>query len=197
MYVVGEDGRGQALSGFIRDASASGAGIVTLDGESRWATGSSVTIPHPILIDDLADAREFLMEIGASQAVPQLFRETFSRPGDLDPNQSTFNTWAGARFKELRHAVSRCATLGFRVSGGFAIVRVWEGGAPIEARFWVGSDDPAMEAETGQLGFTDAQSRTLKLVDVGPVAWSEGARMAQLIAAGGTRGDEESEAAGR
>ena len=74
----------------------------------------------------------------------------------------------------------RCASLGFRVSGGFATVRVWEDGAAIEGRFWVGSDDPMVEAETGQLLFADSQSRTIPLAEVGPVAWSEGARMAEL-----------------
>ena len=70
------------------------------------------------------------------------------------------------------------------MSGGFATVRVWEDGVPIEGRFWVGADEPTVEAETGQLVFADSQSRTVPLADVGPVAWSEGARMAELIAAG-------------
>jgi hypothetical protein len=78
------------------------------------------------------------------------------------------------------------------VSGGFATVRVWEDGAPVEGRFWVGADEPTMEAETGPLVFMDSQSRAMKLGDVGQVAWSEGARMAELIAAGRVQqGDED------
>jgi hypothetical protein len=194
LLVVGEDAEGRPLSGLLRDASAAGAGVVTLDGESRRTAGPSVTIPHPVLIGELTDAREFLMELGASQAVPQLFRETFEKPAGADLDQIVFDAWSGARFKELRHALSRCATLGFRVSGGFATARVWEGGIPVEARYWVGADEPTMEAETGQLVFTDPQARSLKLRDVGPVAWSEGARMATLISAGGLKdGDGEAE----
>ena len=88
--------------------------------------------------------------------------------------------------------LTRCATLGFRVRGGFATVRVWEDGSPVEARFWVGADEPTMEAETGPLVFMDSQSRAMKLGDVGRVAWSEGARMAELIAAGRVQqGDED------
>jgi hypothetical protein len=184
LMVRGVDGTGAQTSGLLRDATAESVGVVTLDGETRRLTGATITIPHPVLLDDLEDSREFIGELGATQAVPQLFRETFVRPADSDPDRTAVDTWAGARFKELRHALSRCATFGFRVSGGFATVRVWEDGVPVEARFWVGADEPSMEAETGALVFTDSQSRAMKVGDVGRVAWSEGARMAQLIAAG-------------
>jgi hypothetical protein len=184
LMVRGEDASGARIAGLLRDATAEGIGIVTLDGESRRITGATITIPHPVLLDDLDDSREFLGEVGATQGVAQLFRETFTKPASLAPDATAVDTWSGARFKELRHALGRCASLGFRVSGGFATVRVWEDGVPIEGRFWVGSDEPTVEAETGQLVFADSQSRTVPLRDVGPVAWSEGARMAELIAAG-------------
>ncbi len=184
LVVRGEDPSGTPISGLLRDAAKDGIGIVTLDGESRRITGPTITIPHPVLLDDLEDSREFLGEVGATQGVAQLFRETFTKPTDLAPDATAVDTWSGARFKELRHALGRCASLGFRVSGGFATVRVWEDGVPIEGRFWVGADEPTVEAETGQLVFADSQSRTVPLADVGPVAWSEGARMAELIAAG-------------
>lgn len=192
LVVVGRDAADRAVTGLLRSADAGGLGVVTLDGETRSLTSDTVDVPHPILLPELGDAREFLVEIGASQAVPQLFRETFARPAELDPETGSFDTWAGARFKELRHATSRCATLGYRVSGGFATIRVWEDGVPVEARFWVGSDEPSAEAETGPLVFMDPQSKSLTLAEIGPVAWSEGARMAQLVAAGGVKeGDSE------
>ena len=178
------DPSGTPISGLLRDAAKDGIGIVTLDGESRRITGPTITIPHPVLLDDLEDSREFLGEVGATQGVAQLFRETFTKPTISAPDATAVDTLSGARFKELRHALGRCASLGFRVSGGFATVRVWEDGVPIEGRFWVGADEPTVEAETGQLVFADSQSRTVPLADVGPVAWSEGARMAELIAAG-------------
>jgi hypothetical protein len=192
LVVRGVDASGTSTSGLLREVSADDVGVVTLDGETRRLVGGSITIPHPILLDDLEDSREFLGEIGASQVVPQLFRETFVRPTDIDSDRTSVDTWAGARFKELRHVLSRCATLGFRVSGGFATVRVWEDGVPVEGRYWVGADEPSMEAETGPLVFMDSQSRAMKLGDVGRVAWSEGARMAELIAAGRVQqGDED------
>jgi hypothetical protein len=54
----------------------------------------------------------------------------------------------------------------------------------IEPRFWVGSDAPDGEAETGDLIWVDAASRQLSLSEVGAVAYSEGVRMASLIYAG-------------
>lgn len=191
LVVTGGDASGTATGGLLRDASDEGLGIVDLDGETRRITSDSVVIPHPVLISGLEDYREFIAELRAEQTVPQLFREVFSRSAETDLDATSVETWAGARFKELRHALSRCASLGFRVSGGFATVRVWEAGVPVEARFWVGADSPEVEAETGALVFTDAQSRSMKLGDVGPVAWSEGSRMAQLIAAGRIKDGEE------
>jgi hypothetical protein len=193
LVVTGTDAAGTATAGLLRDAGEHGLGVVDLDGETRRITSDSVVIPHPVLISGLEDYREFIAELQAEQAVPQLFREVFVRGPEADVDATSVETWAGARFKELRHALSRCASLGFRVSGGFATVRVWEAGVPVEARFWVGSDSPEVEAETGALVFTDAQSRSMKLGDVGPVAWSEGSRMAQLIAAGRIKDTEEQE----
>jgi hypothetical protein len=79
------------------------------------------------------------------------------------------------------------------VRGGYATVKIFEDARPVEGRMWIGSDDPEMEAETGELGWYDERSRPIALGDVGPVAWSEGARMAARIYAGRVV-DEEAEA---
>jgi hypothetical protein len=194
LVVRGTDSAGSPSSGLLRDAAADSIGVVTLDGETRRLTGATVTIPHPVLLDDLEDCREFLSELGASQVVPQLFRETYVRSATVDSGSTSVDDWSGARFKQLQHALSKCATLGFKVSGGFATTRVWEEGVPVEARYWVGADDPTMEAETGDLVFVDDQSRSLKLREVGRVAWSEGVRMATLISAAGLKDDGDEEA---
>lgn len=194
LVVRGSDSSGRPTSGLLRDATAEAIGVVTLDGETRRLTSPTITIPHPVLLDDLEDSREFLSEVGGTQAVPQLFRETYVRPDSIDGDLTSVDDWSGARFKELRHALSRCATLGFRVSGDFAVTRVWEDGIPVEARYWVGAEDPAVEAETGALVFADGQSRSLKVRDVGRVAWSEGVRMAKLIAAAGIKEATDDEA---
>ncbi len=64
---------------------------------------------------------------------------------------------------------------------GSATCPVWESGVLVEARYWVGADSPEEEAYTHDLVFVDRQERPLKISDVGPVAFSEGMRMAAAI----------------
>jgi len=81
------------------------------------------------------------------------------------------------------HATSRCRTLGYRVSGGYSVTRIWEYERLVEARFWIGSDAPEVEAETGDLIWVEGANQ-LPLTAVGPVAFSEGMRMASGVYAG-------------
>jgi hypothetical protein len=81
----------------------------------------------------------------------------------------------------LTHALGKAKSLGYRVRGGFARCAVWEAGRLVEGRFWLGADSPDVETYTGDLLFVDESERVLKLADVGPVAFSEGMRMASSI----------------
>ena len=175
------DGEGHGFtSGLLRGVDPTrGIGAVTPDGETRWSAAKLLLIPHQIVIRELDDFREFAGELQVEQGIAQLYRETFAK--SADPAGNSVSTFAGGRFAQLRHALGRCRTLGFKVSGGFALTRVWEGGRMIEPRFWVGSDAPEAEAETGDLIWVDAASRQLVLSEVGAVAYSEGVRMASLI----------------
>ena len=65
--------------------------------------------------------------------------------------------------------------------GGYVECRVYESGRVLVARFWIGADDPTFEAQTGDLHWCDTTETMLPLGDVGPVAWSEGIRMAAAI----------------
>lgn len=185
---------GEADFGLLRDVDpAKGAGLVNLDGDSVWVKPPNITLPHPVLLPDLADLREFVTDLGVEQVVPQLFRETWVRPADADLAATAEQEWAGGRFQQLRHLTGRVISLGYAIRGGYATVQVFEDAVPIEARFWIGSDPPEYEAETGELCWVDARNRQLPLGEVGPVAWSEGARMAARIYAG--RVVEEAQAA--
>ncbi|MDP6448223.1 MAG: hypothetical protein QGG36_14710 [Pirellulaceae bacterium] len=93
----------------------------------------------------------------------------------------------------LNHALGLCRRLGYRVRGGSAVCPVWEDGGLIEGRFWVGSDYPESESYTGELVFTDSSEKVLTLKNVGPVAFSEGMRMAAAIYAKRVVEDKESE----
>lgn len=156
-----------------------GIGVVDLDGESRWLAAASLTFPHPVALDELDDWRGLLLELGLSQGTAQLLRETFARTPDDDGDRVT--RFSGAEFDPLAVAANEARKLGLRVRGGCAVARVWEGGRPIEARYEIGEGDPAYAGWSGDLVFVDAAQRQLPLAEVGPVAFSEGIRMASAI----------------
>lgn len=176
---------GPGEAGFLRDADAErGLGVVTLDGDTVRLTPESVRIPHPVLLDDLEELREFGAELGVEQQVQQLFRQTFARPAAFGAGQRSVDEFSGGKFEQLNHATSRCRTLGYPVRGGDAVYTAYEDGVVVEARYWLGGDYPEGETYTGDLRWTLADGTALALADVGPVAWSEGMRMASAIHAG-------------
>lgn len=178
--------------GYLRGAEDKrGLGVVNLDGETDWLQTDHVLIPHPILLEDLTDYRELGTELSLEQGISQLFRETFSKPADLDPEASQVSEFSMGRFEQLLHATSRAQQQGYRVRGGFATCTVWEVDAVVEARYWIGAEYPEGETWTGELGWVDARERTLNVGDIGPVAYSEGMRMAGAIYAGRAKDEEE------
>jgi hypothetical protein len=171
--------RAGSISGVLRSIEERGVGVVTLDGETRWIDADSLEIPHPILLAELDDWRSLLAELGLAQGTAQLFRETFPKPADT--TKSSIDQFSGGEFDLLAQANNEAKKLGYRVSGGCAVCRVWEGGGLVEARFYIGDGDPMYEASTGDLSWVDARQRGLGLAEVGPVAFSEGMRMAAAI----------------
>lgn len=169
-----------------------GVGVVNLDGESEWIDTTLVAFPHPILLPELADFRELLAELKVEQGLLQLFRETFPKPADLSAETTSIQTYAGGKFEMIQHAVGRSRSLGYRVRGGYATCSLFEQRTAIEARFWIGTGDSYDEVWTGELGWVDGEESELKLGAVGPVAYSEGVRMASSIYAGRAK-DEEGE----
>jgi hypothetical protein len=168
--------------GFFRGADRErGIGLVDLDGETRWIDAHRARVPHPVLIEELTDYRELATELGVTQAIAQLFRETFARGKDVDPKATGIGDFAFGKFQMLVHALGKAKTLGYRVRGGYAVCPVWEAGVVIEARYWIGADDPQGETYTGDLCWVDARENLLPLGDVTRVAWSEGMRMASSI----------------
>ncbi len=171
----------QDEAGFLRDVDAKkGVGIVDLDGETQWIKSESVALPHPILLEELGDFRELSVELGFEQALDQLFRQTFKPDAEM-LEKSSIHEFSGGKFEMLNHVMGLCRRLGYRVRGGSATCPVWENGRLIEARYWVGADSPEYETYTGELIFTDDRERGVPLKDVGPVAFSEGMRMASAI----------------
>ena len=166
--------------GFLRGASPErGVGLVDLDGETVWSHSPTIRIPHPILVEDLDDARELATELSLSQGIQQLFREVHEKRGDA--TDRSIRDYADGHFEQLNHALGRCRTLGLRVQGGYAVTPVWEDGRLVEARYWIGADYPEGETHTGDLIWVDGRQKVLARAHVGPVAFSEGMRMAAAI----------------
>ncbi|MFF8382317.1 DUF4132 domain-containing protein [Streptomyces kanasensis] len=189
VVVCGDDGE---VAGFLRDAAPGrGLGLVDLDGDTVRVSPALVRVPHPVLLEDLEDLREFAVELGVEQRVGQLFREVWHRPADHDAESGSVDTYAGGVFKELRFLHGRATQLGYRVRGGHAVCPVLEDGRFTEARVWIGDYDGYEETETGPLTWSDRSGRTLRTGEVGPVAWSEGMRMAAALYAGRDIEDEE------
>ncbi|MCK1797066.1 DUF4132 domain-containing protein [Streptomyces sp. XM4193] len=191
MVVTGADG---GVAGFLRDVDPErGLGLVDLDGDTVRITPDVVRVPHPVLLEDLDELREFAVELEMDQRVEQLFREVWHRPPGLAPETVSVDTYAGGVFKELRFLHSRTTQLGYRSRGGYAVCPVVEDGVTVEARIWIGEHDgyDAYGTETGPLGWTDSSGRTLTAAEVGPVAWSDGMRMAAALYAGRDVEDEE------
>jgi Domain of unknown function (DUF4132) len=184
LAVVGDD---PEEVGFLRDATGSGElRVVNLDGETVRLSPRTVTLPHPVLLPDLDDLREFAAELGVTQKVEQIYRATWRKPdaAELAPKATEVREFAGGRFPSRFALAARATALGHRVSGGYATGRVRDGGRTVEAAVWIGEPYADGQSETGALSWQDPDGRALALREVGPVAWSEGMRMAAALYAG-------------
>jgi hypothetical protein len=182
LAVVGDD---PDEVGFLRDATETGElRVVNLDGETVRLSPRTVTLPHPVLLPDLDDLREFAAELGVVQKVEQIHRATWRKPADLDGRATTVTEFSGGTYDSRFGLAARATTLGYRVTGGYATCRVRDAGAITEASVWIGEPYWDDEVSTGGLTWQDLDGRTLPLREVGPVAWSEGMRMAAALYAG-------------
>jgi hypothetical protein len=185
IVVVGDD---PDEMGFLRDADGSGElRVVDLDGETVRLAPRTVTMPHPVLLPELEELRKFAAELGVTQGVEQIHRATWHKPADFDGSAHSVREFAGAEYRSWFHLSSRVTSLGYKVSGSSAVDRILDGGRIVTAS--VGMSDPYAEekAWTGGLSWSDEDGRrSLPLARVGPVAWSEGMRMAAALHAGRT-----------
>ncbi|MBA2538661.1 MAG: DUF4132 domain-containing protein, partial [Deltaproteobacteria bacterium] len=184
VVAVGPDGKvDREVGGFFRGVDKEkGIGVVDRDGETTWLATESVLIPHPILLDELDDLRGMAVEINAKQGTSQLFRETFPRP-TVPPSDDplAIAQFAGGEFSMLQAVIGLAKRLGYRVSGGAAVCRVLEQGRSVSARYDLGEGDGMDSTTTGELTWVDDKQRPIAVVDVPPVAFSEGMRMAAQI----------------
>lgn len=168
--------------GFFRGVDADkGIGVVDRAGETAWLDTELVMIPHPVLLDEVDDLRQLAVEIGVTQGLSQLFRETFVAPKTPPSDPLQIESYRGGKFGMLSQAIGLAKRLGYRVAAGAAVCRVLERGRYVEARYEIGDGDPMWETVTGDLAWVDDKQRSIAVVDVPPVAFSEGMRMASQI----------------
>ncbi|MGW4498797.1 DUF4132 domain-containing protein [Micromonospora sp. NPDC004336] len=186
LVVLGDD---PAEPGFLRDVTDTGdLRVVTLDGETVRLSPTTATLPHPVRLPDLADLRGFAGELEITQRVEQLHRGTWGRPDGLRERDTAITDFRGTTVPN--RLAARAATLGFRVSGSQVTCRVWEDGRTVEAAMLFDEDYWDSEATLGSLSWSVVDGPTLRLTEVGPVAWSEGMRMATALSGAATRAGE-------
>lgn len=194
-WIVPLDKQGRAdpaAGGFLKAIDhKKGVGVVDRDGETTWIDTDQIMVPHPILLDAVDDLRAMAVELGVTQGISQLYRETFTRPAVAPPDPTAIDSYANGEFSMLSAAMGTAKRLGYRVIGGSASTRVLERGRFVEARFYLGDGDPMDSTETGELTWLDDKQKQLAVLDVPIVAFSEGMRMASAIYA--KRKTEESE----
>ncbi|MFD4247467.1 DUF4132 domain-containing protein [Streptomyces sp. NPDC058525] len=182
LAVIGDD---PDEVGFLRDATESGElKVVNLDGETVRLSPRTVTLPHPVLLPDLDDVRDFAAELGIVQRVEQIHRATWQKPAGLAATATEVKDYAGGVFPTRFSLAARATGLGYRVSGGYATCKVRDTGRASEAAVWIGEPYYDAETTTGALTWHDGEGRTVRPAEVGPVAWSEGMRMAAALYAG-------------
>ncbi|MFI6691762.1 DUF4132 domain-containing protein [Streptomyces sp. NPDC050433] len=175
------------LTGVLTDVADDGrTTLLDVDGGAHTPPAGPVSLPHPVLLPDPDRWRKLLDTCELTQGIAQLARDVHHRPADVDPLATGVDDYAGSHFEELRDATARAVRQGCVMHGGFATLSVADGGVGVQARYWLGSDDPYSATETGRLLWVDGSERPVALGEIGPVAWSEGVRMATLIHAGGT-----------
>ncbi|MEU3663200.1 DUF4132 domain-containing protein [Streptomyces sp. NPDC032940] len=179
---------GPETAGFLRDADDSGAlRVLTADGETIRLAPRTVTMPHPVLLARLGELRTLAAESGLTQGVDQLHRAVWHKPDGIDPAATAVTRYAGAEYRSWYRLSARATSLGYRVSGMNAVDRIRDAGRIFTASVGIGDPYTEEKAWTGRLTWRDEDGyHALPLTDVGPVAWSEGMRMAAALHAGGT-----------
>ncbi|GAA1471214.1 DUF4132 domain-containing protein [Corynebacterium felinum] len=144
--------------GLLRDIRHTGVAVADLDGESVEITAETITIPHPAVLCDIEDWREFSSELGATQGIDQLFREIHHKPADAQTQREHVQRYKDAHFEQASHLFSRARNGGFKADMYGATVEVNEAGQRINALLELEAYDPFSEAHLGVLKFFSANT---------------------------------------
>lgn len=198
-----EDAQEQ-VTGLLRGADEDALHLVDLDGETvdipltdAHGADTTVTVPHPVLIDNIDDWREFAVDLGVTQGADQLFREIHVKPDTAEGRRDALTRYAGARYEKGAALMGRSKGAGYETTRFEVCLKVTEPGAAgatpttVNAVLSIECADPFFEGTVGDLSFGSPETGRLDPDDVGPVAWSEGVRMAEFVHSGRTVEDTE------
>ncbi|MGP6173265.1 hypothetical protein [Corynebacterium sp. A21] len=124
-----------------------------------------------------------------NQGLDQLFRETTAKPADEQGQQDAVNAYSEGTYQVAGHLIGRARGAGFAASLNEVSVKVQEGEQTVTVSLEADAYDPGEEARLGRLFFS-IEGSSLPPAEVGPIAWSEGIRMAEYIWAGRTIEEE-------
>ena len=197
----------QQITGLLRDADEHALRLVDLDGETTIipvttpdGIQTTVTVPHPVLIEDIDDWREFAVELGVTQGTDQLFREVHHKPDTTEGRREALTRYAGARYEQGTVLMGRSKGAGYETTRFEVSLRVNElvsvdapsaTATTVFAVLSIDCGNPFDEGTIDDLNFVSPGAGRLDPVEVGPVAWSEGIRMAEFVYSGRTIEDSE------
>lgn len=187
----------EPVVGLLVNADAAGLEVADVDGTRRRLAGTHVIVAHPTLLEDADRWRLALAEHGLTQGVDQLARRVF-RSGQTDWLSSTETapeapyvlvyTDGATMFRDYARLMAALLPLGAELSRGRLQVRVREAGMEVLARLTVDAESPEHPSYVDHLAwFAGDDGRRLTFEEIGPVAWSEGARLAWHVHEAGSR----------
>lgn len=195
-------GTASPLSGLLLDADAAGLEVADADGGRHRMPDPAVVVAHPALLEDADRWWRALVEHGLTQAVEQLQRQVF-RVGRVDwlvpaaegPSAPYVLRYAegSAVFRDYARLMAAFLPLHAELTARHVGVRVREGGQEVLARVELEGDSPEHEHYADRVAWFAPDGRRLTFEEIGPVAWSEGVRLARRVrdVANGTVGGED------
>ncbi|SER51357.1 DUF4132 domain-containing protein [Corynebacterium cystitidis] len=168
------------VHGLLRHADATCLQLVDLDGESHEVEVSAsqlVQIPHPIKIAQRDQWREFVIDLGVTQSVDQLFRDVYPLPETLREREDAMQAYADAEINPGGILAGIARDNGAKFSTQYLQVEVEEQGRRVQGRLDISFVSPKEKAFLSSVYFT-AADRSVPPSDIGPVTWSETMRLA-------------------
>lgn len=179
-----------ARTGLLVDVQGGRLVLAGTDGARTAVAEGSVTVAHPALVEDVDRWRVALAEQGVVQRADQLARTVFRagqvswlRPAEDGPEGPYVLVYAAgpAAYRDYARRMAALLPLDAELSPGRIAVRVREGGRTVVARLEIDGDSPENPSYTDRLAWFDESGRRLTFEEIGPLAWSEGVRLAWQV----------------